>query len=157
MDSQETTSGGPPADSHLKHFYRRRGERLEDHFNNDPSHSTRQRSDIRGTASHGRLLHGLVRQVASEISAQGVSSDVFHTVLDYAGVRAPSAAAAHGASGRPLLEEGGHSVETLVPQIEQGAMVITLDPAAPFAGHLPEPCGSRLFRHTPLPSAGLQS
>ena len=34
-------AGGPPADSHLKHFYRRRGERLEDHFNNDPTSTLR--------------------------------------------------------------------------------------------------------------------
>ena len=33
--------GGPPPDSHLKHFYRRLGERLEDHFNNDPSSTLR--------------------------------------------------------------------------------------------------------------------
>ena len=34
-------AGGPPPDSHLEHFYRRRGERLEDHFNNDPSSTIR--------------------------------------------------------------------------------------------------------------------
>jgi len=33
--------GGPPPDSHLKHFYRRQGERLEEHFNNDPSSTLR--------------------------------------------------------------------------------------------------------------------
>ena len=34
-------AGGPPADSHLEHFYRRRGERLQDHFNNDPTSTLR--------------------------------------------------------------------------------------------------------------------
>ena len=44
----------------------------------------------------------------------------------------------------------------IAPKLPAGTMVMTLDAAAPFAGHLPNRHGSDVFRRAPVPPADLQ-
>ena len=50
----------------------------------------------------------------------------------------------------------GKVANAIVDKLKPGTMVVILDAAAPYAGHLPKRHGHHLFRHPSLPSAHLQ-
>jgi len=50
----------------------------------------------------------------------------------------------------------GKVAHSIVDKLKPGTMVIVLDAAAPYAGHLSRPQGHHLLRHPSLPSTHLQ-